>query len=135
FTAIVQKNVTDPLLLSTSSNSEFIYVAKQMLPSPAGITIPSDLPAGQTYNAPELIWDNPNGDAIVVFVQAIEGNDKNVYQAQLVATPPLPDVVTGIEPLLADQIKVYPNPANDEVNIILPEPIRSKAPLKMFDTF
>jgi hypothetical protein len=137
FTTIVEKNITDSGLLGNSGNSEFIYVAKQMLPSPAGITLPGEILAGATYNVPEITWENlDGGDAIVVFVQSTSGANKNVQQAVILDNPPIPTPVTGTEdPQYAEKINFYPNPANHEVNIELPAVVTHSTPVLMFDTY
>jgi hypothetical protein len=119
FTTIVQKSITDAALLGASGNTEFAFVAKQMLPSPTGLEIPDNLAASATYTAPKVIWEVNNGDAIVVSVQSIEGNNKEVYQASVSLTPPQPDLVTGIEHI-AEFIQLYPNPASNSFVIELP---------------
>ncbi|MEQ1587567.1 MAG: T9SS type A sorting domain-containing protein [Cyclobacteriaceae bacterium] len=134
FTTIVEKSITDASLLGSSGNAEFVFVAKQMLPSPSGITIPNDLAAGQTYTAPKIIWDLKNGDAIVVSVQSIEGNNKEVHQAQIALNPPQPDIVTGIEDWITSEVvEIYPNPANESFVIELPGKAESRLPVSIID--
>lgn len=134
FTTIVEKSITDPSLLGSSGNAEFVFVAKQMLPSPSGIMIPNDLAAGQTYTAPKIIWDLKNGDAIVVSVQSIEGNNKEVHQAQIALNPPQPDIVTGIEDWITSEVvEIYPNPANESFVIELPGKAESRLPVSILD--
>lgn len=118
FTTIVQKSVTDAALLAGTSNSEFVFVARQMLPSPTGRIIQSDIAAGDTYTVPDVVWRFNNGDAIVITVQET-GSSKEVYQSHVVLTPPQPDLVTGIEDI-AEYITIYPNPANERFEIELP---------------
>lgn len=137
FTVIVQKSITDPTLLSTSGNAEFVYVAKQMLPNPAGLKLEGSLAPGATYTGlSELTWENPNGDAIVVFVQSIDGNNKNVYQALYLDNPPLPDVILSTEdPAYAERINLFPNPANSEINIQLPMAVTKATSMRVIDTY
>ena len=119
FTAIVQQRVTSDSLLGKSGNSEFVFVAQEFLPSATGKKITSDLLVGKTYKD-SVIWNNLNGDAIVVFVQNIEGNNKNVYQAQIDLNPILPNLVTAIENIIPEEITIYPNPASKEFRVELP---------------
>jgi hypothetical protein len=134
FTTIVEKRITSASLLGSSGNSEFVFVAKQMLPSPSGIIIPNNLAAGQTYTAPKIIWDLKNGDAIVVSVQSVDGNNKEVQQAQIALTPPQPDIVTGIEDwITSESIEIYPNPANESFVIELPTKTESRLPVSIID--
>jgi len=132
FTTIVQKSITDPALLGGSSNTEFIFVGKQMLPTPTGIEIPKNLAVGETYSAPKVIWELNNGDAIVVSVQSIEGNNKEVHQAGISFNPPQPDLVTGIE-TIAEYIQLYPNPANDSFVIELPTKTQTRLQVNLID--
>jgi hypothetical protein len=132
FTTIVEKSVTNTDLLGNSGNSEFVFVASQMLPTPTGLTIPSDLAAGATYIAPKIIWEINNGDAIVVSVQSIEGNNKQVYQSGVSLTPPQPNLVTGIEHI-AEFIQLYPNPASNSFVIELPTKTDSRLSVHMVD--
>lgn len=132
FTTIVQKSITSAALLGASGNTEFVYVGKQMLPSPSGIEIPNDLVAGDTYVAPPVPWEVNNGDAIVVSVQSIEGNNKEVYQAGISLNPPQPDLVTGIE-TIAEYIQLYPNPANDSFVIELPTKTETRLRVNLID--
>jgi hypothetical protein len=132
FTAIVEKSITDPTLLGSSGNSEFVYVAKQLLPSPTGKLIPNDLLPGETY-VDSVMWTNLTGDAIVAFVQNIEGNNKNVYQSQVNLSPDLPNPVTAIEHILPEQINIYPNPAVNEFLLELPSKVDSDVTIQMID--
>ncbi len=56
---------------------------------------------------------------VVVFLQ--NEDTKEVYQA-FAKDVPAPGVVTAIEPITADNIKVYPNPSDQEFTIELPSP-------------
>jgi len=134
FTTVVEKSIVSASLLGNSGNSEFVYVAKQMLPSSTGLIIPNNLAAGQSYTAPDVIWENNTGDAIAVSVQSVEGSNKNVFQSTVINNPPQPDVVTGLGDLLvADRISIYPNPADDELTIQLPTAAPQRLPLQMVD--
>ncbi len=132
FTTIVEKNITTSSLLGNSGNTQFAFVGKQMLPTPTGLAIPSDLAPNSTYTAPKVIWEVNNGDAIVVSVQSIEGNNKEVYQAGVSLNPPQPDIVTGIEHI-AEFIQLYPNPANDSFVIELPTKTDSRLTVHLID--
>jgi len=132
FTTIVEQSITDPALLSTSGNSEFVFVAKEMLPSPTGLQIPDNLDAGEIYVSPKIIWRKQNGDAITVMVQAIEGNNKNVLQSEVFLNPPQPDIVTAIEDL-SEYITIYPNPANESFEIELPFKAENRLMVNLID--
>jgi hypothetical protein len=46
-----------------------------------------------------------------------------------------PGIVTGIETPFDNIVKLYPNPADAQLNIILPAPVAEATPVSMFDTF
>jgi hypothetical protein len=72
--------------------------------------------------------------AVIAFIQ--DENNKTLYQAAVNLTPTLPTPVTAIEdPNYADKISFYPNPANQEVNIVLPGAVSKITPVLMFDTY
>ncbi|MBN8575565.1 MAG: T9SS type A sorting domain-containing protein [Cytophagales bacterium] len=131
FTTIVQKSVMDPLLLSGSGNSQFEYVARQMLPSPTGIQIDRNLNINEEYISVPIIWQVPSGDAIIVTVQPADGT-KEVYQAYILPTPLTPDVVTSIQDL-AEHITIYPNPANESFEIELPNRATERLAINLID--
>ena len=141
FTTIVEKTIVDLDLLGNSGNSEFVYVAKEMLPSPAGISLSGEILAGDSIVMDTVIWRNPNlidldSGAVVVFVQSIGGNNKSILQSFLLDTMLIPDVITGIEvPDYAEKINLFPNPANQEVTIELPAVVTRSTPIMMFDTY
>jgi len=138
FVVVVEKSITTAPWLGNDGDVQFKYVARQMLPSPAGIPLPDNLGAGQTFQSPELIWQandltKPNNSGIVVFVQGIN-RSKQVLQAEYLDNGSVePDVITGIEPSLSEQIRLYPNPADQSVTLHLASPVHEEAPLKMFD--
>jgi hypothetical protein len=81
-------------------------------------------------------WDktlplyNPSDDlAVVVFLQDEE--TREVYQTEIKGIND-PDVTTGIEDM-NKAFNVYPNPADKEMTIELPEISSQPASLKMFD--
>ena len=141
FTVIVQKEILkagNEALFGSTTNARFAYVAKQMLPTTAGIPLNGSLAGSAVYpNLPEITWSHPNGgDAIVVFVQQIDGDNKNVLQAYFMEIPPLPDVITDTEdPEYANHIYLYPNPANNNLSIELPGAVNKPTPVALFDAF
>jgi hypothetical protein len=124
-------------------NVMFKNVVRKILPSAAGYALPQvmtlDLPV--TITAPELSWVvnnaniNPANLAVVAFIQNLE--TRKVYQTAIDENPAnLPTLVTGVEnPAFAKRIQVYPNPSNEEVNIVLPEVSKSSTPLRLTDSF
>lgn len=137
FTVIVDTLVVD--MLGNSGKPRFINVAKQMLPSPAGHAITTDILPGaaNAYHAEELTWDRANGTKVVVFIQKVDGSDKEVYQAAIIKpVGGSPSVVTGTEdPEYAEHVQLYPNPANQVVNIQLPAAVTKPTPVTMIDAF
>lgn len=141
FTVIVEKEVLrtgNETLFGSTSNTEFAYVARQMLPSAAGISLSGSLGGGNDYTGlPEITWSHPNGgDAIVVFIQRIDDTNKTVYQAHIIESPPLPETVTATEDTeYTKNIYIYPNPANNLVNIELPAAADKSIPVSLTDAF
>ncbi len=131
FTTIVQRSVTEAALLSGTTNNEFVFVARQMLPSPTGVIIENNIAASDTYTVPDVVWRFNSGDAIVITVQET-GGSKEVYQSHVVLTPPQPDLVTGIEDL-AEYITIYPNPANESFEIELPTKAENRLMVNLID--
>ncbi|MBT1707985.1 T9SS type A sorting domain-containing protein [Fulvivirgaceae bacterium PWU5] len=140
FTTIVEKTITDPAYLGASGNAEFHYVAKEMLPTAAGIRLTQDIAPMQTIVLDEVVWRNrdllTSGEgAVVIFMQSIEGGNKEVFQAKVIDATDEPDFVTANEPTFGDQVRVYPNPTRGEVNIDLPVKAAQDLPVSLVDGF
>jgi hypothetical protein len=140
FTTIVEKSITDPSMLGANGDPEFVYVAKEMLPTAAGIKLTQDLAPQQTVTIEEVVWSNRNlitsgNGAVVVFVQGIEGGNKNVYQAKVLDASVEPDLVTGIETGYAAQVAIYPNPTRGQLNVQLPAAASQALPVSLIDNF
>jgi hypothetical protein len=140
FVVVVQKEIlrsTDPDLFGLTNNTQFVYVAKQMLPSAAGTPLSGMLEAGKPLALDSITWSHPNGgDAIVVFLQRIDGENKPVLQAFLLANPPTPLMITNTEdPEYAKHINLYPNPANNELYIELPGAVNKPTPVALSDAY
>jgi hypothetical protein len=128
--AIVEKSV--------GSNE---FVLRKLLPSATGTLLSLPMAKDAVQPIGPLTWKvtntqiDPTDLAVIVFVQ--DEVTKEVMQAEILSTPAnLPTVVTSIEdPAYADKIHVFPSPADDEVNIVLPEPVRHASVLKLIDTF
>jgi hypothetical protein len=75
--------------------------------------------------------------AVVAFIQ--DEITREVYQAAIDLYPTnLPDqnIITEVEdPSLASRIMVYPNPANDELHLVLPDAVRKGTPVLMVDSY
>jgi hypothetical protein len=117
------------------------YVLRKMLPNASGSVLPLPLTTGVPITLPTLTWqvDNTHVDpanlAIVVFVQ--NENTKEVLQAAILEHPTdLPTaIVTGTEPSFSQQTSLYPNPADHQLVIHMPQAARKDIPLSVFDTF
>jgi hypothetical protein len=79
----------------------------------------------------------PNDLSLIAFIQ--DENSKLVVQSAIELNPDpltLPTPITGVEdPEYAGKISIFPNPANQEVNIVLPEAVNSITPLVLFDSY
>ena len=72
--------------------------------------------------------------AVVVFVQ--NENTKEIYQSAIRTSTPVPSDITSLDDLEAlSNLVVYPNPANQKVTLHFGEPVRSKVPVMIYDTF
>ena len=128
--------------LVKSGENDFVHVLKKMLPSAAGTRFGTTLVQGASRTFPVtaggLDWiPDPtkmylpaNDLRVVVFLQ----NESNgeVYQVNY-ADVADPAVVTGLEPIAAEDILVYPIPANHEMNIRLPGALQQAAGVQMVD--
>lgn len=116
------------------------FVVRKMIPNAAGryLTVPVNAPITESYTwkpqSPNFV---PNQIAIVAFIQ--DEVTKEVYQAAELLNPnishiPDPNVITSIEdPTFFDKISIYPNPANREVNVVLPERTLTPIALNLMD--
>jgi hypothetical protein len=117
------------------------YVVRKLLPSASGYPLPMPINQGVTITTPLDLFswfvDMEGIDvtqlAVVAFVQDLES--KNVLQAEVDFNPlNLPKAVTGIGEIDADeQFKVYPNPADKELIIELPQVAQTRTEMQMFD--
>lgn len=141
FTAIVEKSISDASMLGNSGNAEFRFVSKDILPSPSGIRITQDLAPGESIVLPVVLWEkrkliDENNGAIVTFVQRITPQNKTVIQANIIDVDNtlIPDLITSLEdPTFTEKIFIYPNPANREVNVVLPERTLTPIALNLID--
>jgi hypothetical protein len=117
------------------------FVLRKMLPNASGTVLALPLTAGVPITLPALTWqvDNTHVDpanlAVVVFVQ--NEDTKEVLQASMLEHPAnLPTaIVTGTEPSFSQQTSLYPNPADHQLIIHMPQAARKDIPLSVFDTF
>jgi hypothetical protein len=117
----------------TTSESSFEYVLKKMLPSAVGTNFTNPIKANVPISAGTFKYTpqkmHSNVLTIVVFLQ--NETTKVVYQADLSPDQTINPAITGIEPLSADNIKLYPNPADQELTIELPSPATESTSLRM----
>lgn len=123
--------------LITTGESTFNYVLKKLLPDGTGTKFPAGtFKNGVPVNLGSYKWiASPafganNKFSVVVFLQ--DEVTKDVYQADFIQgiTPPT-STVTAIEPISAENIKVYPNPADQEFVIELPYAAKSPMSIQM----
>ena len=125
-------------MVVTNENS-FEYVLKKMLPNAPGLDT-GPLSASTLYNfgpfnwypEPSKLYGQPDNLAVVAFLQ--DEISKEIYQAEIVTGVSDPPVVTGMEDILnSERIEVYPNPADHEVAIQLPNAAPGKITIQMVD--
>jgi hypothetical protein len=125
-----------------TNETTFDYVLKKMIPSAAGIRLGTTIAAGssQTFGpftwTPDLstFYGPPQQDiAIVAFLQ--DDDTREVYQTEVITNldKPADNVVTGIETLSAEQIKIYPNPSDKEFLIELPGITEREVTIQIID--
>lgn len=120
-----------------------VYVLRKFLPDASGTPLTSlsaSAPAQEVIASYDMrhVTRLPNGQyapfAVIVFVQNLE--TKEVLQTAIrqdgnAAT----SVVTGIETPAETGIRLYPNPADHALNVILSAPVKNETPLKVYDMF
>jgi hypothetical protein len=117
------------------------FVAKDFLPSPSGIKLSGTIAPGAAAAITKLVpWSKNmfanNAEAsIAIVVQSAQGN-KEVHQAKVVDVgAAIPDLVTDAEDHLASTVKIYPNPADKELTIVLNGKAANPINLKFIDSF
>jgi hypothetical protein len=120
-----------------------LYVLRKFLPDASGVPLtalnPSDTPQEITVSydmrhVTRKVTGEFEDFAVIVFVQNLE--TKDVLQTILRPGGPVSsEVVTGVEATQENDVRIYPNPADDVLNIILPAPVAQETPVKVFDTF
>jgi hypothetical protein len=144
--AVLEKSITtDPGYGKiTTGETSFEYVLKKMLPNAIGtqFTTPIVGPTpGSTPSSPPVyhpisvgtfnyIPKNLHSNELTVVIFLQNETTKEVYQADLIDNLTVNNVVTGIEPT-AENIKLYPNPADQELTIELPSPVKETTTLRL----
>jgi len=122
-----------------SSETDFNYILKKMLPSASGTKFGTILSKGSTRSfgpftyAPQRLFSDVLNDLNVVAWLQREDGDHEIFQVSYddnIADPP---IITGLEPIPADQVLVYPNPANSELTVQLPGVLSRKAAVNLID--
>jgi hypothetical protein len=135
---ILEPIVKAPYLPSNIQTGEtvFEFVPRKMLPSAIGTKIDTNLPLNQTLNfgpfewMPNNIADRQDNDSLAVVVFLQDELSKEVYQTELKHVR-FQNIITAIEPLSAEYIKLYPNPADKELTIELPSAVKETTTLRL----
>ena len=125
--------------LVLTGESQFNNVLKRMIPSASGTAFGTPLPKKGIRTFSNIQWTPdlgklyaPSNDlAIVVFLQ--NESTKEIYQVSYNPNISDPGVVTGVEPVLAEDVQIYPIPANHEMHVVMPGALLNTAPLLMID--
>jgi Bacterial Ig-like domain/Secretion system C-terminal sorting domain/PKD domain len=129
-------------LMIKTGQTTFEYVVKKMLPSASGTRIGQTLIPGQSFSDtlkwvpdPAWLYGNNNDMKVIVFVQ--DEKTRTVFQSQvfnLTTTLYDPSPVTALEnPFSFEDVLIYPNPADQQLNIVFPNQLEVDVPLMMFD--
>jgi hypothetical protein len=134
-------NTANQQLIATENraqvNSEFIL--KKMLPNATGRKFTKKLKANESITFAPLTWVPDPAKLYLpandLYVFAFVQNSKTgeIYQAQVSGVINDPNVVTGISELTAEDISIFPNPANKEFTIELPSVTTQKVEYQLFD--
>lgn len=119
------------------------YVLRKFLPNAAGTPLTSLTatdPAQEIFASYDMrhVTRRDNGEfapfAVIVFVQNLQTKDvlQTIMREDGTASG---DIVTGVETPFDNILRMYPNPADDVLNIILPSPVKQETPVRMFDNF
>jgi hypothetical protein len=136
------KPVLHVALVEESDAAGNEFVLRKLAGSPVGRPLQQPLagPITEEFNVAiteNLGFDISNLDLVLVaFVQ--DEITKEVYQAAVDLTPDfLPTtVITKVEdPEYANKINLYPNPANQELQVVLPAPVAKPTLVNMIDAF
>lgn len=134
----LERTITSPEAMGSNGESSFSYAMKKMLPSARGTIYSEGIPQLESRTVNVTWWPKAydlNNLVIIAFLQDEETG--KVFQARLLDTPQyLPtDVVTGVEPDLANRVSVYPVPADGELLVKLPAALPHPVLCRMIDSF
>ncbi len=141
----VKKNQLPGTASITTGEDEFNYVLRKMLPDAVGTRYSDGTfkkgvsvrlgPNGKTNTAAEkFTWmaSKVFGSKLTVVV-FLQDSTKQVYQADLFQNIDPPGITTGLEPLSPESVNIYPNPANQEFVIELPQALSVDANVTLVD--
>jgi hypothetical protein len=135
YTAIIEKQISDPSYVGTNGETVFQNVARVMLPSAAGQSFIQAWNPGdkQTANFNWTIAHVLNEDLayVVAFIQ--DASSKEIYQT----ASNDPDLwATSIHDVLAARdlfMLVYPNPASKQAHILFADALTSPVEIQVFN--
>ena len=121
----------------TNDGITYRNVVKKMLPNAAGTLV--EWTDGKTTESITQTWAlenvyDPQQISVVVFVQ--DDTTKEVYQAAIgnaVGLQRIRNIQGAQAQIMADEVKLYPNPATHQVFIVVPTSIKVKAQFKIID--
>jgi PKD repeat protein len=119
-----------------------VHVLRKMLPSAAGqkvsaVAINQTMDFSTSWVIDQANVTDPDQLAVIAFVQADAINPitgyRSILQAAINTTMPEINFNTGIDLTLVDQVTVFPNPADNELNILLPAPAKHRVDIRILD--
>ncbi|MFZ5970546.1 MAG: PKD domain-containing protein [Bacteroidota bacterium] len=129
--------------LVRTNEDDFEYVLKKMLPSARGTRLTQTLTADENRDSDPIVMSDfswtpdesriySDSLAVVVFLQ--DETTKEVYQAEIHKFLYRPAQITGLEPgLTISDVTLYPNPADEEVTIVLPRAAVADVNVQLYD--
>jgi len=122
-----------------SGESDFNWVLKKLLPTASGTKFGALLANGDsrsfgpfTYTPNSPLYSAPGDLRIVAFLQKEDG-DHEIYQVSDSTGFADPSVITGLEPIPAELVQVYPNPAHRDMTVQLPAVLSKPANVRLID--
>ncbi len=135
--AVLEKDVDLGSVPSKEESAEFVL--RKLLPNAAGTVLnTANASNGQPMAAVNFSWVPNNvvdlSDlAVVVIIQ--DEDTKEVYQSELWLDVPTPEIVTAVDEANKNLFNLYPNPASDQLHILLSPKLGQNSVLKIYDNF
>lgn len=135
--AVLEKDVDLSSVPSGEESAEFVL--RKLLPNAAGKVLnTANASNGQPMAAVNFSWIPNNvvdlSDlAVVVIIQ--DEDTKEVYQSELWLDAPTPEIVTAVEEANNNLFSLYPNPASDQVHILISPKLGQNSTLRIYDNF